>query len=246
MRTLPGTESVHGGLAPPWRTLILTSVALTLYFVAGPAPEVWVYDRSAIAAGELWRLVTGHLVHADASHALWNIAALVLLGTLFEGRLGRWLTASLSAGVLAIDLWLWWGMPALTHYCGLSGLLNTLLAAGLCALWREYRDPVVLLVAAGAVAKIAFEGLSGQAVFTDVVWPSVPSVHGVGFATGLILAALRCKTPARASPMTAPLPWSEEFCRWIGTRHLGGYPKHLCKPHPASSRHPLRLDLPPR
>ena len=77
-------------------------------------------------------------------------------------------------------------MPALTRYCGLSGLLNSLLAAGLCMLWRETRDPVVLLVAAGAVAKIAFEGLSGQAVFVDIAWPSVPSVHGVGFAAGLL------------------------------------------------------------
>ena len=77
-------------------------------------------------------------------------------------------------------------MPALTRYCGLSGLLNSLLAAGLYMLWRETRDPVVLLVATGAVANIAFEGLSGQTVFADIAWPSVPSVHGVGFAAGLV------------------------------------------------------------
>ncbi len=87
----------------------------------------------------------------------------------------------------------------MSRYCGLSGLLNSLLATGIYVLWRERRDPVVLLVAAGAVAKITFEGLSGQAVFTYVAWPSVPIVHGVGFATGLIMAVLRYKALACVS-----------------------------------------------
>ncbi len=64
------------------------------------------YDRGAIAAGESWRLVTGHLVPADGSHALWNISGLALLSFLFERRLGRQLTKSLGVGILAIDLWL--------------------------------------------------------------------------------------------------------------------------------------------
>ena len=131
-------------------------------------------------------MVTGHLVHADGSHALWNITALALLVTLFEGWLGRRLTTSLGLGVLTINLWLWWGMPTLTLYCGVSGVLNILLAAGLYVLWRETRDPVVLLVAAGAVTKVTIEGLAGHALFVDIAWASVPSVHGVGFAARLL------------------------------------------------------------
>jgi len=82
VQTLSDIESVRGGPTPPWRTLFLTGLALALYLLAGPAPEAWVYDRMAIADGELWRLMTGHLVHADGSHALWDIAALALLGAI--------------------------------------------------------------------------------------------------------------------------------------------------------------------
>ncbi len=201
MRTLPTSGARHGGLVPPWRTLLLTCLALGLHLLAGPAPEAWVYDRASIRAGELWRLLTGHLVHADGSHALWDIVALLLLGTLLERRLGPWFTVSLAASVVSIDVWLWWGMPALERYCGLSGILNSLLATGLYELWRERREPLVVLIGVGAAAKIAVELLFGQALLTNTVWPSVPAVHGVGFVTGLAVAA------AQRSLRTVNKPW---------------------------------------
>jgi rhomboid family GlyGly-CTERM serine protease len=211
MRPLASLWARQGGLPLPWRTLLLTSLVLALYLVAGPAPQAWVYDRGAIVNGELWRLVIGHLVHSDGEHALWDIAALALLGSLFEGQLKRWLFLSLAIGGGAIDLWLWWGMPALTHYCGLSGVLNSLLAMGLWQLWREGHDPLVMWVAAGAVGKIAFEALSGQALFTATAWPSVPSVHGIGFAAGLVAAALApilSKLPGFNSSGNLQITWT--------------------------------------
>jgi rhomboid family GlyGly-CTERM serine protease len=198
MPALQATASVHGGLAPPWRTLLLTGLALALWLVAGPAPEAWVYDRTAIGGGEVWRLVTGHLVHSDAEHAFWDMAALALLGGLFEHRLGRSLVVSLGAGIVTIDAWLWWSLPKLALYCGLSGVINSLLAAGLWQLWRDHRDPLVVLVAMAALAKIGFEIFSGQPLFTSTAWPSVPVVHGVGFATGLAVGSM---TPRARSPM---------------------------------------------
>lgn len=191
MRAMLAMGSVRGGSGPPWRTLLLTGLVLALYLFAGPAPEALVYDRTAITGGEPWRLLTGHLVHSDADHALWDILALVLLGTLFEGRLGGWLLLIITAGVVTIDVFLWWGLPEIVRYCGLSGILNGLLAAGLWGLWRESRDPLLFLIAAMTIAKIAAENLSGQALFTDTAWPSVPAVHAVGFATGLLVTGVR-------------------------------------------------------
>jgi rhomboid family GlyGly-CTERM serine protease len=181
------------GLAPylrvlPWRTGLLTLVALALHFGAGPAPAGLVLDRAGVAGGEWWRLLTGHWVHSDADHALWNIAALAFLGALFERLLGGRLVAALALGMLLVDAWVLAGLPELSRYCGLSGILNALLATGLIALWRERSDPWIALVGAGAVLKIAAEAGLGQALFSSTQWDSVPAAHAAGLLAGLIVS----------------------------------------------------------
>lgn len=179
----------RGGTAPPWRTLLLTATALALYLWAGAAPEAWVYDRHAIAQGEWWRLFSGHWVHSDPEHALWDIGALLALGLLFESRL-RWnLFPVLLLATLGVDLWLWYVQPSIVYYCGLSGILNGLLALGLVRWWRDQPHPLVWLTGLGAVLKIVWETAAGTALLTATAWPSVPEVHGVGFVCGLLLGS---------------------------------------------------------
>ena len=174
-------------ITPPWRSLLLGALAVAAYLVLGAAPEAWVFDRVAIAQGEWWRLVTGHWVHSDLAHAAWDIIALLLFGALFEARLKWRLPLVLLVATVGVDMWLWWGEPALDHYCGLSGILNGLLIAGLLYLWRDLRHPLILLTAAGAALKIIVEINVGQALFTQTAWPSVPTVHAAGFVSGLVL-----------------------------------------------------------
>ena len=180
--------SSHGTVFVPWTTLLLSSLALFAWFHAGAAPIDWVYDRTAIEQGEWWRLLTGHWVHSDGSHALWNIAALVLLCLVSERIPGNWIPVALLVATAAVDTWLWWGMPHLLQYCGLSGILNGLLAAALVCQWRLYRHPLILLIGAGAVVKIALEVMGGQAIFTQTAWPSVPESHAAGLLGGLVMA----------------------------------------------------------
>ncbi|MEJ2466440.1 MAG: rhombosortase [Candidatus Thiodiazotropha sp.] len=179
-----------GTIALPWRTLLLTAVALALYLGAGAAPELWVYDRLAISQGEWWRLISGHWVHSDLQHAVWDIGALFLLGLLFESRLQGKLFSVLGLATLGIDLWLWRVEPSLTYYCGLSGILNGLLALGLMQWWREDRHPLILMTGLGAVLKIAWEMAAGEALLTATAWSSVPEVHAVGFFCGLLLVVV--------------------------------------------------------
>ena len=131
MITADSAANRHGSLALPWRTLLLTGLALVLFLSFGAAPEAWVFDRIAIAQGEWWRLITGHWVHSDLEHATWDIGALLVLGLLFESRLKGKLFTVLALSTLGIDLWLWYALPSLNYYCGLSGILNGLLALGL-------------------------------------------------------------------------------------------------------------------
>lgn len=191
----PAYHPRHGGFMLPWRALLLTLIATTAYLVLGPAPEGWVYDRTAIAGGEWWRLLTGHWVHSDPRHALWDIVALLIFGLLFEARLGWRLPAVLLLATAGVDAWLWWGQPELQRYCGLSGILNGLLAAGLFQMWRDLRHPVVLLTAAAAILKILVETQAGEALFTQTAWASTPMAHAAGFLSGaafaLVLDAVR-------------------------------------------------------
>jgi rhomboid family GlyGly-CTERM serine protease len=172
----------------PWRTALLTLAALALHFGAGPAPAGLVLDRAGVAGGEWWRLLTGHWVHSDADHAFWNIAAFGFLGALFERPLGWRLISALALGMLLVDVWFLFGLPGLSRYCGLSGILNALLATGLVALWRERSDPWVALVGAAAVLKIAAEAGLGHALFSSTQWASVPAAHAAGLVAGLIVS----------------------------------------------------------
>jgi rhomboid family GlyGly-CTERM serine protease len=182
--------SRHGSLALPWRTLLLTGLALILFLSFGAAPEAWVFDRVAIAQGEWWRLITGHWVHSDPEHATWDIGALLVLGLLFESRLKGKLFTVLTLGTFGIDLWLWYALPSLNYYCGLSGILNGLLAIGLLEMWRELRHPLIWMTAVGAILKIVWETAIGGALLTSTAWPSLPEVHGVGFLCGLLASLL--------------------------------------------------------
>ena len=174
----------------PWRTLMLAVVAIWAFLGLGAAPEAWVFDRLAIADGEWWRLVTGHWVHSDGSHAGWDIAMLLLFGVLFEPRLAWRLPLVLLVATLAVDAWLWWGVPDLRWYCGLSGILNGLLIVGLLEWWRKTHHPLMLLTAGAAAMKIAIEIHAGQALLTQTAWPSVPTAHAAGFLCGLVIHLL--------------------------------------------------------
>ena len=209
MNAVPAPAAGRSSVALPWRTIGLAMAAAALYLVLGAAPGDWVFDRVAITDGEWWRLLTGHWVHSDLSHAGWDIAALLLFGALFEARLQWRLPLVLLVASIGVDAWLWWGDPALQFYCGLSGILNSLLIVGLLQLWRDWRHPLVLLTGVGAAMKILVEINAGEALLTQTAWPSIPTVHAAGFLCGLVLGrvfwSMRIRPPAagRLSPTVA-------------------------------------------
>lgn len=183
-RALSPSRGVPGA---PWLTGLLVAAAAGLWFALGPAPEALVYDRAAIAGGEVWRLVTGHLVHCDSRHALWDIAALALIGWLMESQGRRPMALAAGAGILAVDAGLWWAMPELERYCGLSGMLNALFVVALAELWRLHRHPAFPVAGLLLGVKLAIETTSGQTVLLDTLWPGVPLAHVAGCLGGLLI-----------------------------------------------------------
>lgn len=183
----------QGGVRPPWFTAGLASVMLGFYFALGPQPDLLMFDRAGIAAGEWWRLVTGHLVHGDLGHLAANVLALIILGGVMESlqRLGiKTLLFLVMFGTIVIDTVLWLKLPGLDRYCGFSGILNTLFIAAVYEQWRDTRDWLYCALAIGGLGKIAIESGSAGAVLPLSSLPSVTEAHFAGFVAGLVLCTL--------------------------------------------------------
>lgn len=126
-----------------------------LLMLGGPQlTQILRYDRAAVAAGQWWRLLSGNLVHLGWWHLSFNLLSLVLLVFLCPERLSaaEWLRRIVVIGT-GMCLCLYWLMPGLPTYVGLSGLVYGLFALGLGrqALQRDEIGIACLLFLAGRV-----------------------------------------------------------------------------------------------
>jgi rhomboid family GlyGly-CTERM serine protease len=153
----PQNRSLAAWLLPG----IIVGIAVVLA-VYGDSGREWLrFDRSAVANGEYWRLVSGHFVHLGVSHLAWDAAGLLLIWYLVGQSFSRkqWLVVSLVA-VVGIDLGFWFLEPNLTWYVGLSGLVHGLLAAGVVGSLKS-EGAYMWILGVGLIAKLAYEALVG-------------------------------------------------------------------------------------
>ncbi len=152
------------------------------------------YDRSGLAAGEWWRLATGHFVHLSLEHAVLNSLGLVLLWMLFARDYSPrgWLLI-LAGAVAAIDLGLWVLDSTVLWYVGSSGALHGVLAAGTLAHLRR-REPDGWILATLLVGKLTYEQSIGALPFLRGA-AVVVDAHLYG-ALGGLLAAIVLRSPA--------------------------------------------------
>jgi rhomboid family GlyGly-CTERM serine protease len=135
--------------------------SIVLELGGDPVRAALAYTREGVAAGELWRLLTNHLVHLGWAHMWLNLAGIALVawlvGGVFDWR--RWLAvAGITALVIAAGFWFLY--PELEWYVGLSGLEHGLLVGGLYAGIRA-RDKESIVLLCFVLAKIAWEQFSG-------------------------------------------------------------------------------------
>ena len=154
----------------------------------------WSWDRDALGAGEWWRLWTGHFVHYSLRHALLDAAAVLLLGSIAENRLGRrFIALVLLFAAPLLSLAMLWIFPDVLEYRGASGLATVLGSLAGVALWRDnprYRI-VLAMLAAAYVGKTFCDAWIAPLTLTDlpagvrVAW----QVHLCGIATGVVALA---------------------------------------------------------
>jgi len=161
--------------------------------------------------GQIWRLLTGQLVHWTARMTFADLGVILLLGIWLEKRSRKLFVRSqiIAAGLIAVGLLLSRDMEIYRGSSGLAAAAFTAVAllmlcdSSLRPLWRGLALLAILLLG----AKIFWEMWTGAALAAGYLPHGVrvtPLVHLLGaIAGGAAYAVTEC---SRASEATSPAP----------------------------------------
>lgn len=193
----------HQGM---WLVGLVAGVAVLLACAGEPARLALRYERLAVLDhAQLWRLVTGHLVHAGPAHLLLNMAGLGLIAALFprDYSVRQWLIV-LVASIATIDAGFVLFEPQLQWYVGLSGVLHGALAAGAIAWWRHESRVLALALIAILMLKLGWEQWQGALPFSgDMTVIVAAHLYGAigGAAAGLLIWQISRRWPAEPASL---------------------------------------------
>ena len=168
--------------------IIFLAVAAIATLLSGHG-NLFALTRSEVAAGEAWRLITGHFVHFSGNHLIMNLGMLAVLLHLLP-RVSRsevfWLGFITP---LAISVSLLFTRPHLEMYGGLSGWISGLfvfvaLVQAAERIWMRYLYAASLAM---FVLKVFIEFSTGGSVFISLGKGAVveSAAHVIGTATGI-------------------------------------------------------------
>jgi rhomboid family GlyGly-CTERM serine protease len=186
--------SVESAKRFPVASLLLIVFAVAVY--ALPGSGEWLqYDRAALANLECWRLVTSHFSHWSGNHLFWDALAFAALGWFCERSGPASFVRCVGLSALLIPLTLWFALPQMATYRGLSGIdsaLFALLATRVACQAASDRDwlklSVAALVSGGFAAKVGFELCTGTTLFVESAAAGlipVPLAHVIGGLVGI-------------------------------------------------------------
>lgn len=198
----------------PAITLSVSALAVLIH--ALPQANAWLqFDRAAIARGEIWRWLTGHLTHFGTNHLLWDVGVLVGLGWLCEQQSRARCVLAMAASAAVIPLAIWWWQPQFATYRGLSGIGSALF--GLAAA-SQLRRPVPVAKLVGALALLGFAGKSALELTTGATvfaagadYAPVPLAHVIGVVVGVIAGTRFRKEGRREAPSGAKFHASGKY-----------------------------------
>uniref|UniRef100_UPI004048AC12 rhombosortase n=1 Tax=Rheinheimera sp. TaxID=1869214 RepID=UPI004048AC12 len=177
--------------------LLLALLCLVLAWLPEPQQQLLQYQRDAIGQGQLWRLLTGHLLHSNNWHLLMNLAGL-LLAMLLHSHYYRAVSLCWQWGLCAllIAVALYFYSADIAIYVGLSGLLHSMLTLGAL---RDIQLKMTTgwLLLAGLLIKVSLEQWQGpDAQLAQLIDASVAidaHLYGViaGLAIGLAAAIIQ-------------------------------------------------------
>ena len=175
----------------PWTLAVAgLAIAATAGAFASPALAGALIADGHIAHGELWRAVTGPLVHATWGHLVRDLALVAIAGAGYEAPLRSRRTLLFAGGLVVPPIAVLAAGEA-HWYCGLSGLSHALLGAALAfelVCRRGAVNALVAVLCAICAAKPLYELATGAPVFAMALGPGVvqaPLAHAAGALVGI-------------------------------------------------------------
>lgn len=186
-------------------SLSLTVIAMLIHAI--PSAREWLqYDRTLIAAGQAWRIVTCHWTHWTFDHLFWDAAALAVLGMLCERLDRRRFLTCLAVAAVVIPGVVWIFIPGMQTYRGLSGIdsalfvLFAILMLRRTSIRQSPRGYIIFVLLMLGIAKVINELVTGNTLFVSGAenhFVPVPLAHLAGGVVGLLVATLpgisRCR-----------------------------------------------------
>jgi len=144
-----------------WIPFLISTILIMFEIVGDIAFNLLCYDRPSIDNGQLWRLLSGHLMHLSWSHLGINLAGLMFLWLLIRDCVTPkefWLTIFFSA--LIISLCLLDFNQEVLQYAGFSGVLHSIWVVGaLLGIGAKHKEAYLLLTI--LAFKLTWEQLLG-------------------------------------------------------------------------------------
>ncbi len=177
----------------PYASLLLSLVAVIVHLTHGLRVDL-LYDRLALGHLALWRVVTCHWVHLSWDHLFWSGATFLCLGAVCEMLDKKRTYLTIAVSVFLIPTGIWWGLPGLNIYGGLSGLDCALYALLFTQLGQREKMSGnrgwAAVFSAGLLAllaKVVYETVTGQTIFVSnhhAGMVPVPLSHLIGGLVG--------------------------------------------------------------
>ena len=181
---------------------VALSAALSSFSRESAVAGALACSREHVFSGQLWRLLSGPLIHAGLAHALRDLSMLAIFGGLYERQSRKGLLLALVLGTALPPLVSLIFDPALRRYYGMSSAVYALASGLLLCLARQTEGRQRWLVASGALllaVKLTVEAWTNRLLFPLSLPRGVrplPRAHLVGAAIGATLALLRACGPS--------------------------------------------------
>ena len=154
--------------------------------------ELFIYQRQSLEQGQLWRLFSGHFVHLNDKHLILNLIAWVIIFFLGLNYLSllRWIVL-LFILTLSISVGLYYFVPEIVYYGGLSGVLHGYFAYVLVE-WIKNKQRLAWIILLLLIAKTLIENFSdiGSSTAEYLDLRVVTEVHLIGVFIGILFALL--------------------------------------------------------